>query len=80
MQEYNEKWQHRVDELEKQLKEVYEKIRHDRASAKDELIHQNNAYRALKQKLVTANQKNELLNALVDQQRKSAEVNSEGYK
>lgn len=78
MHEYTEKWQHRVEELEKQLKEAYEKIREDRASTKDELIHKNNAYRALKQKLVAANQKNELLNSLVDQQRKSAEVR--GYK
>jgi hypothetical protein len=74
MQEFTQKWQEQVDFLKNELKGAQDKIRHERTLAKDELIHQNNAIRSLKQKLVTATKKNEILSTLVDQQRKSAEV------
>lgn len=74
MQEYNQKWQERVGKLESKLKDVLEKSRHERALAKDEQIHQNSEIRKWRQRVLSADKKNEILSTLLDQQRKSAEV------
>lgn len=74
MEGYNQKWPHKVEILEEKLKNTQETMKHERALAKEERIHQNNALRALKQKILSANKKNEILSNLVEQQRRLSGV------
>lgn len=68
--------QHKIEALEEKLRNTQEAVKHERALAKEERIHQSNAARALKQKLISANKKNEILNNLVEQQRRLSEVSN----
>ncbi|RCI07147.1 hypothetical protein CU098_005807 [Rhizopus stolonifer] len=74
IEENNKKWMERLESMEK---EYQDKLKREQRKTNEQFSIRDNAYRALQQKLVSANQKNSLLNTLLDKTKRPSESSND---